>query len=99
MNIDTKSPVCVTGATGYVAGVLVKELLDAGLTVHAAIRDPSKTERLKYLMDIADATSGSIKFFKADLLDDGSYLESMQGCALVFHTASPFVMSVPKGKE
>ncbi|KAL9183471.1 hypothetical protein ACHAXT_004327 [Thalassiosira profunda] len=99
MNIDTKSPVCVTGATGYVAGVLVKELLDAGLTVHAAIRDPSKTERLKYLTDIADATSGSIKFFKADLLDEGSYTESMQGCSVVFHTASPFVMSVPKGKE
>lgn len=99
MNIDTTSPVCVTGATGYVAGVLVKELLEAGLTVHAPVRDPSNNERLTYLTDIADANTGTITFFKADLLDKGSYLESMQGCSVVFHTASPFIMNVPKGKE
>lgn len=99
MNIDTTSPVCLTGSTGYVAGVICKQLLEAGLTVHCPVRDPSNGERLKYLTDIADATSGSIKFFKADLLDEGSYLESMQGCSIVLHTASPFIMSVPKGKE
>lgn len=99
MNIDTTTPVCVTGATGYVAGVLVKDLLDKGLAVHAAIRDPSKTDRLKYLTDIADASKGSIKFFKADLLEEGSYLEAIKGCSVVFHTASPFMTDVPKGKE
>ncbi|WP_244135683.1 NmrA family NAD(P)-binding protein [Burkholderia seminalis] len=40
MNIDTDLPVMVTGATGYVAGRLVQRLLEAGLTVHAAVRDP-----------------------------------------------------------
>ena len=42
MQIDTTKPVLVTGATGYVAGWLVKELLEAGVTVHAAVRDPLK---------------------------------------------------------
>ena len=34
--IDKKCPVFVTGATGYLAGCLVEELLKLGLTVNAA---------------------------------------------------------------
>ena len=83
---------------GYVAGPLVKELLDAGLTVHLPVRDPDNAEKLKYLTDVAAASKGQIKFFKADLLTEGSYLESMQGCSVVFHTASPFVTDVAPDK-
>ncbi len=84
----------VTGATGYIAGLLVKKLLEEGLTVHAPVRDPNNPEKLKYLNEIAAATPGEIKYFKADLLDDGSYAEAMAGCELVFHTASPFKVDV-----
>jgi dihydroflavonol-4-reductase len=94
LKVDTSMPVLVTGATGYVAGVLIKELLELGVTVHAAVRDPSKTSRLQYLVDMADKSKGSIKFFKGDLLDEGSYAEGMKGCSVVFHTASPFTISV-----
>ena len=38
--IDRSKPVLVTGANGYVASWLVKHLLDEGLTVHAAVRNP-----------------------------------------------------------
>lgn len=92
--VDTSKPVLVTGATGYVAGVLVSQLLDAGLTVHATVRDPSKKDRLKYLQDLADASEkGSIKFFAADLLEEGSFDEACQGCSVIFHTASPFALT------
>ena len=40
-SLDPNAPVLVTGATGYVAGWVVKELLDRGHTVHAAVRDPA----------------------------------------------------------
>ncbi len=40
--IDKSKPVLVTGANGYVASWLVQRLLDEGLTVHAAVRDPNK---------------------------------------------------------
>jgi|GEM_PF-5257736 len=43
--LDTSSPVLVNGATDYAAGWLVKELLEAGVTPHAAVRDPSKMEK------------------------------------------------------
>lgn len=92
--IDTSKPVMITGATGYVAGHIVKKLLEEGLTVHAPVRDPQNKEKLKYLDAIADKTPGAIQYFKADLLENGSYDEAMQGCELVFHTASPFINSV-----
>jgi nucleoside-diphosphate-sugar epimerase len=91
--VSKTNPVFVTGATGYVAGVLIKELLGEGLTVHATVRDASKKDRFQYLQDVADKSPGSIKFFSADLLKQGSFKESMQGCSVVFHTASPFIVS------
>jgi len=94
MNIDKSKPVLVSGATGFVAGWLVKRLLDEGLIVHAAVRDPDNEKKLKYLNHLAENSVGDIKYFKADLLQAGSYAEAMQGCQAVFHTASPFVLAV-----
>ncbi len=88
--IDKTKPVLVTGATGYIAGWLVKRLLEDGITVHAAVRDPQREDKIAHLNDIAAKSSGEIKYFKSDLLDQGSYAEAMEGCELVFHTASPF---------
>lgn len=92
--VDTSAPVLVTGGTGYVAGVLIGQLLDRGLTVHTTVRDPSQTERLSYLTDYASQSPGSLKFFAADLLKEGSFAEAMTGCSIVFHTASPFITNV-----
>ncbi|HCE40008.1 MAG: diaminohydroxyphosphoribosylaminopyrimidine deaminase [Alcanivorax sp.] len=94
MQIDTSMPVMVTGATGYVAGRLVERLLEEGLTVHAAVRDPDNPDKLKYLNALAERTPGEIRYFKADLLRPGSYADAMAGCSVVFHTASPFITSV-----
>lgn len=92
--IDRNKPVLVTGATGYVAGRLVEKLLQEGLTVHAPVRNPDDKGKLKYLNAIAERSKGEIKYFKADLLQQGSYNGAMEGCELVFHTASPFINSV-----
>jgi len=92
--IDKSKPVLVTGATGYVAGWVVKKLLDQGIMVHAAVRDPQNTKKLAHLEKLAKESKGSIKYFKSDLLKEGSYAEAMEGCELVFHTASPYTISV-----
>jgi nucleoside-diphosphate-sugar epimerase len=92
--IDKSKPVLVTGANGYVASWLVKYLLDEGITVHAAVRNPDNKDKVGHLKEAADRSKGEIKFFKADLLTPGSYREAMEDCELVFHTASPFVVSV-----
>ncbi len=92
--IDKSKPVMLTGATGYVAGWIVKKLLKQGFTVHAPVRDINNVEKLKYLNEIAADAVGSIKYFEADLLKEGSYDEAAKGCEIIFHTASPFSMEV-----
>lgn len=92
--VDLTQPVLVTGATGYVAGWIVKELLDRGFTVHAAVRDPSNATKLRHLHHLADKSPGTIRFFAADLLQPGSYDNAAAGCGVVFHTASPFTSRV-----
>jgi nucleoside-diphosphate-sugar epimerase len=93
-HIDTSKPVMVTGANGYVASWLVKKLLDEGRTVHAAVRNHENKEKIKHLVDAAANAKGEIKFFSSDLLSPGSYKEAMEGCELVYHTASPFTTDV-----
>ncbi|MFT6028212.1 MAG: nucleoside-diphosphate-sugar epimerase [Alteromonas macleodii] len=92
--IDKSTPVLVTGATGYVAGWLVKKLLEEGLTVHAAVRNPENKSKLAHLDELAANATGNIKYFKADLLKIGSYADAMEGCELVYHTASPYTLDV-----
>ena len=99
IQIDTAMPVLVTGATGYVAGWLVKKLLEAGVTVHASVRDHENPEKRKYLDAIAESAPGTIRYFKSDLLHEGSFAEAMKGCSIVFHTASPFTIDVHDAKK
>jgi nucleoside-diphosphate-sugar epimerase len=92
--IDKSKPVMVTGANGYVASWLVKRLLDEGITVHAAVRNPNDEKKIGHLKAAAENSKGEIKFFKTDLLIPGSYKAAMEGCELVYHTASPFTLGV-----
>lgn len=92
--INKGKPVMVSGANGYVASWLVKRLLDEGITVHAAVRDPKNSKKVGHLVTAAEQSKGKIKFFSTDLLTKGSYKDAMEGCELVYHTASPFTSAV-----
>ncbi len=92
--IDKTKPVLVTGASGYVAGVLVKRLLSEGITVHATVRDINDVSKTYYLNQISQKLPGELKLFEADLLVKYSFEEAMEGCELVYHTASPFKLTV-----
>jgi dihydroflavonol-4-reductase len=93
-NIDKTKPVMVTGAEGYIAGWLVKKLLDEGITVHATVWNIDDKEKLKHLIDLGKTSKGNIKLYKADLLEEHSFDEAIQNCELVFHTASPVKLKV-----
>lgn len=84
-------PVLVTGANGYIASHLVKLLLDEGNTVHATVRNPEDKNKVGHLTRLAENSPGSLKLFKADLLNASAFAAPMEGCEIVFHTASPFV--------
>lgn len=89
-HIDPSKPVLVTGASGYIASRLVKDLLEKGHHVRGTVRNKSKKEKYAFLEEIAAASSGKLEIFEADLLKDGSFATAMEGCELVMHTASPF---------
>ncbi|KAL8172400.1 hypothetical protein V2J09_024204 [Rumex salicifolius] len=67
---------CVTGASGYIGSWLVKNLLQSGHFVHAAVRHP---ERCSYLLSKWNGGT-RLKLFKADLQDDGSFDDPVNGC-------------------
>jgi nucleoside-diphosphate-sugar epimerase len=68
----------ITGATGFVGGVLARKLREQGHEVHASVRSPEKTKDLKAL---------GIRVFKGDVTDKESMREAMTGTDGVFHVA------------
>ncbi|SIR92627.1 NAD-dependent epimerase/dehydratase family protein [Williamsia sterculiae] len=90
--IDPDVPVLVTGGSGYVASWIVRYLLEDGRTVRATVRDPKKPKGLDHLHKLSDEHPGRLTLHAADLLDQGSFAAAMDGCQLVIHTASPFLM-------
>lgn len=92
MKINKSLPVLVTGATGYIGGWVVKNLLDEGRTIHAPIRNLTNTQKRVHLDKLAKDSSGEIKYFESDLMIENSYKEAMKKCELVIHIASPFIM-------
>ena len=58
--IDKTKPVMVTGATGYIAGWIVKNLLENGFKVNAAVRDINNIDKKSHLDAIAKKSNGEI---------------------------------------
>jgi nucleoside-diphosphate-sugar epimerase len=97
--VDKTKPVLVTGGSGYLASWIIKMLLEEGINVNATVRDPSSIQKVEHLKTLAKATTGQLKLFKSDLMDNGSFDEPMQDCELVIHTASPFFITGIKNPE
>lgn len=90
--------VCVTGATGYLAGHIICQLIDAGCQVHGTVRslEPGKYEkRVAHLVQHAKEKGAEhlLKFFAADLTVEGSFREAVRGCTAVVHTANVVQLS------
>lgn len=88
---SNNDPVLVTGGSGFVALELISQLLVQGYAVHTTVRNLQNTAKVSCLQDLkAQHPEGKLLLFEADLLQPGSFHAAMQGCAVVFHVASPF---------
>ena len=85
MSSNTK--VLVTGANGYLGSHIVQQLLDKQYVVHAAVRD-ANSSRVRHLLDLPGAQE-RLKPFSIGDLTTATFEECMDGCAAVFHTATP----------
>jgi len=97
--IDKSKPVLVTGGAGYLASWIIKMLLEDGIDVNATLRDPSDSQKVAHLRAMSQASTGQLKLFKSDLMQNGSFDEPMQDCELVIHAASPFFLTGIKNPE
>ena len=86
----TPSKVLVTGANGYLGSHIVKQLLEKKYVVHAAVRD-AKSPRVSHLLDLPGAED-RLKMFSIGDLTTAQFDECMNGCAAVFHTATPLTV-------
>jgi dihydroflavonol-4-reductase len=88
--LSATSPVCVTGANGYIASELIASLLARGLTVHGTVRSLARTAHLQALPGAA----ARLRLFEASLEGPpAAFTAAAAGCNIVFHTACPFVYS------
>lgn len=74
---DDPRPILVTGASGFLGGAVVSELLKHGQLIRAQIRRPH-----------ARLESSRIEVFRADLSDPDLTQKACRGCRAVIHTAA-----------
>lgn len=87
----TEKPVCVTGASGFIASHIISQLLAKGYRVRGTVRkNPGKHA---FLMDLPGAPD-RLELAEADLLRGESFVPAVEGCEFVIHTASPYVINV-----
>lgn len=85
--------VLVTGGSGYIAGFLIRQLIENGWTVNTTVRSLKREDEVRGWLQVDNS---KLRFFAADLENDAGWAEAMAGCSHVAHVASPFPLDVPK---
>jgi dihydroflavonol-4-reductase len=93
-----ETKVLVTGATGFIAGHCIAELLAHGYAVRATVRDPA-TAQVAHLRAAADRTAGSLELVEARLDADAGWAAAVDGCDYVWHVASPNPPAAPRHED
>jgi dihydroflavonol-4-reductase len=92
--------VLVTGATGFIATHLIKQLQEKGYRVRATVRSLTKDPKLiEKLRSLASNPRFPLELVEADLLKDAGWDAAVAGCVGVFHVAASVRASSPNPKE
>ena len=86
--------VFLTGASGFIAKHILRELFEKGYAVRASVRSDRRKAELAALFPGAP-----LEFATLDLTQDDGWAEALQGCDVLIHTASPFPLSAPKNPD
>jgi nucleoside-diphosphate-sugar epimerase len=87
-----RQTVLVTGGSGFVASHLIDQLLAHDGLVHATVRSLGNQAKIQPLEAMQRRYPGRLRLFEADLLRAGSFDAAMEGCSIVYHVASPFML-------
>ncbi len=86
----SQASVVVTGASGFIAGHVIEQLLAKGYRVKGSVRSLADEGKVKHLRE----KFHGLELFEADLLSEGSFDAAVAGADYVVHTASPFIITV-----
>ncbi len=84
--------VLISGATGFIAGHTIEQLLRAGHEVVATVRDPDNADRVEHLRAM-DGASERLTLVKADLTSPDPFSAHVD-VDVIFHMASPYLVNV-----
>lgn len=86
-----KGKVLVTGASGYIAGFVIKALVADGWQVRGTIRNLARAAEVRATLGLPN-----LELVACDLMSDAGWAEAMAGVDYVQHIASPIPAGEPK---
>jgi dihydroflavonol-4-reductase len=98
MNHGARARVLVTGATGFVAGHCIVDLLARGYDVRGTVRSLAAAD-LGHLRPAIDQAGGRFDAAEATLDADRGWAEAADGCDYVLHVASPIPFKAPRHED
>jgi nucleoside-diphosphate-sugar epimerase len=98
MDQGKRGRVLVTGATGFVAGHCIGDLLTRGYDVRGTVRN-LKAADMTHLRPAIDRASGAFELAEAALDADEGWAEAVSGCDYVLHVASPIPFRAPRHED
>jgi dihydroflavonol-4-reductase len=90
----SKGKVLVTGASGYIAGFVIRQLVAEGWTVRGSIRNLARADAVRKTLGLPD-----LELVAVDLTSDAGWAEAMAGMDFVQHIASPIPTREPKDPQ
>lgn len=93
--------VLVTGISGFIAKHLALRLLQAGYQVRGTLRRLDRAAEVRAALSphLPPEALDRLAFAEADLEADAGWDAAMQGVAALMHTASPFVIEMPRDEQ
>jgi dihydroflavonol-4-reductase len=94
--IGMAGTVLVTGASGYIAGFAIQQLLREGWQVRGTIRNLARADEVRGWLGV---NANQLPLFAADLTSDAGWAEAASGCTHMLHIASPIPASAPRSDD
>lgn len=74
--------ILVTGGTGFLAGWVIRQLLQQGYSVRTTVRSAKKFPKIVKMLDAENVDSSNLSYVVADLTSSNGWAEAMK-CRLL----------------
>lgn len=87
--------VCVTGASGFIASEVVRQLLERGYRVRGTVRDPKDPNKTAHLWKIADELDARdrLELVPGNLMKPGAFDAALEGARFCCHMAAAVILT------